>query len=111
ALWDAGQRTIPGGGAEILSERVRASISPKKITPGGWLELHTTAHQIGFKTTATMMYGHIEEPFDILTHLDSLRQAQDQYGGFTSFIPWSYKRTKTALRRTVMNWAGADAYF
>src|SRR2546428_238173 len=57
ALWDAGQRTLPGGGAEILSERVRLKVSPKKIGPGGWLEVHTTAHDIGFKTTASMMYG------------------------------------------------------
>ncbi|HXF28731.1 MAG TPA: radical SAM protein, partial [Chlamydiales bacterium] len=56
-LWDAGQRTIPGGGAEILSERVRLQVSPKKIGPDGWMQLHTTAHAIGFKTTATMMYG------------------------------------------------------
>lgn len=111
ALWDAGQRTIPGGGAEILSEPIRMHISPKKIGPGGWLDLHTTAHQIGFKTTATMMYGHIEEAVDIINHLETLRQAQDAFNGFASFIPWSYKRTKTALRRTVKNWAGKDAYF
>ena len=111
ALWNAGQRTIPGGGAEILSERVRLAISPKKIHPGGWLEVHTTAHEIGFITTATMMYGHIEEPIDIVEHLETLRTAQDRTQGFSSFIPWSYKRTKTALRRTVKHWAGVDAYF
>jgi cyclic dehypoxanthinyl futalosine synthase len=111
ALWDAGQRTLPGGGAEILSERVRLQISPKKMTPGGWMDVHTTAQQIGFRTTATMMYGHIEDPEDILIHLDSLRKAQDQYGGFSSFIPWSYKRDNTALRRKVKGWAGTDSYF
>jgi cyclic dehypoxanthinyl futalosine synthase len=111
ALWDAGQRTIPGGGAEILSEDVRLHISPKKIGPNGWLDLHKTAHKIGFKTTATMMYGHIEEPLDILNHLESLRCAQDETLGFTSFIPWSYKRINTALRRKVKNWAGKNAYF
>lgn len=111
ALWMAGQRTIPGGGAEILSERVRLAISPKKMTPGGWLDVHTTAHTVGFRTTATMMYGHVEDPEDILIHLDTLRKAQDQYGGFSSFIPWSYKRDNTALRRKVKGWAGADSYF
>lgn len=110
-LWDAGQRTIPGGGAEILSETVRLGVSPKKIGENGWIDLHRTAHEIGFRTTATMMYGHIEEPHDILTHLDTLRQVQDATGGFSAFIPWSYKRTNTALRRKVATWAGDDAYF
>ncbi len=111
ALWNAGQRTLPGGGAEILSERVRLAISPKKMGPGGWMDVHTTAHQLGFRTTATMMYGHVEDPEDILIHLDSLRKAQDQYGGFSSFIPWSYKRDNTGLRRKVKGWAGSDSYF
>lgn len=110
ALWNAGQRSIPGGGAEILSEKVRSTISPKKMEPGAWIELHKIAHQIGFKTTATMMYGHVEEAEDILIHLDTLRQAQDEIPGFTAFIPWSYKRDRTALRRSVKNWAGRDAY-
>lgn len=110
-LWDAGLRTIPGGGAEILSERVRLAISPKKIGPNGWMDVHTTAHKIGFKTTATMMYGHLEEPEEIVEHLETLRTAQDHVPGFSSFIPWSYKRDRTALRRRVKNWAGPDAYF
>jgi cyclic dehypoxanthinyl futalosine synthase len=111
ALWDAGQRTLPGGGAEILSERVRLIISPKKMEKDAWINVHRTAHKIGFKTTATMMYGHVEEPLDILIHLNEIRSLQDEYGGFSSFIPWSYKRDKTLLRRTVKNWAGKDAYF
>lgn len=110
-LWEAGLRTIPGGGAEILSEKVRLEISPKKIAPNGWMEVHHLAHQIGYKTTATMMYGHVEEPEDVLTHLETLRQHQDIIPGFTSFVPWSYKRDRTALRRKVKNWAGRDAYF
>jgi menaquinone biosynthesis protein, SCO4550 family len=109
-LWDAGARTLPGGGAEILSERVRLAISPKKMEPNAWIDLHRAAHKIGYRSTATMMYGHIEEPFDIVTHLDNLRQLQDEMGGFTAFIPWSYKRDRTLLRRTVKNWAGKDAY-
>lgn len=110
-LWDAGQRTIPGGGAEILSERVRSEISPKKMGENGWIQLHKKAHGIGFKTTATMMYGHVENPEDILEHLETLRATQDQTGGFTSFIPWSYKRDNTALRRKIRNWAGTESYF
>jgi cyclic dehypoxanthinyl futalosine synthase len=111
ALWDAGQRTLPGGGAEIVSERVRLAISPKKMEPGAWIDVHKTAHQIGYRTTATMMYGHIEEPEDILTHLETIRAAQDEIPGFTAFIPWSYKRDRTSLRRSVKNWAGAEAYY
>lgn len=110
-LWKAGLRTIPGGGAEVLSERVRLEISPKKIGPNGWMEVHKSAHEIGFKTTATMMYGHIEEPEDILEHFETIRRAQDAIAGFTCFIPWSYKRDRTSLRRKVKNWAGKDAYF
>ena len=110
-LWEAGQRTLPGGGAEILSENVRLQISPKKIEEDGWITIHKQAHEIGFKTTATMMYGHVETPEDILTHFETLRNAQDEIAGFTSFVPWSYKRDRTALRRSVKHWAGADHYF
>lgn len=111
ALWDAGQRTIPGGGAEILSEKVRKKVSPLKMAPGAWAKIHQTAHQIGFKTTATMMYGHVETPEDILLHLETLRQMQDETSGFTAFIPWSYKPQGTALGRIAHHWAGKDAYF
>lgn len=110
ALWNAGQRSFPGGGAELLSERVRLAISPKKMEPGAWMEVHQTAHRIGFKSSATMMYGHVEEAEDILIHLDTLRTAQDELPGFTAFIPWSYKRDRTSLRRSVKHWAGPDAY-
>lgn len=111
ALYNAGLRTIPGGGAEILSERVRKRISPKKMAPGMWIQLHKIAHEVGFKTTATMMYGHVETALDIVTHLDTLRQAQDITAGFSSFIPWSYKQTNTALRRVAKKWAGKEVYF
>lgn len=110
ALFDAGQRTLPGGGAEIVSERVRLAISPEKMEKDAWINVHKTAHEIGFRSTATMMYGHIEEPEDILIHLDTLRQVQDKIPGFTAFIPWSYKRDRTALRRTIKHWAGNEAY-
>nr|CRI43046.1 Cyclic dehypoxanthine futalosine synthase [Chlamydia pneumoniae] len=110
-LWDAGQRTIPGGGAEILSERVRKIISPKKMQPGGWINLHKLAHLMGFRTTATMMFGHVENPEDILIHLQTLRDAQDSCPGFYSFIPWSYKPGNTALRRNVPQQASIETYY
>lgn len=110
-LWDAGQRTIPGGGAEILSERVRKIISPKKMTPNGWITFHKLAHKIGFHTTATMMFGHVENAHDILLHLETLREAQDETPGFYSFIPWSYKPTNTALKRIVRTQPHPTLYY
>lgn len=110
-LWNAGQRTIPGGGAEILSERVRKIISPKKMSPGGWINLHKMAHQIGFRTTATMMFGHVENPEDILIHLQTIRNAQDSCPGFYSFIPWSYKPGNNPLRYKVPQHASAQMYY
>ncbi|MBS0623691.1 MAG: dehypoxanthine futalosine cyclase [Verrucomicrobia bacterium] len=111
ALWEAGLRSLPGGGAEILSERIRLAISPKKMEPGSWIDIHQRAHALGYRSTATMMYGHLEEPHDIVTHLETLRVAQDKCPGFTCFVPWSYKPERTALRRKVRHWAGKDAYF
>lgn len=111
SLYRAGQRSLPGGGAEILSETVRGKISPKKMEKGEWIRIHKTAHRIGFVSTATMMYGHIESAEDIMQHLEVLRKTQDETRGFTAFIPWSYKIYKTALRRSVKNWAGKNAYF
>jgi cyclic dehypoxanthinyl futalosine synthase len=100
-LWDAGIRTIPGSGAEILSEPVRRIIAPHKATTDQWLEVCVAAHGIGFKTTATMMYGHVESDADIVEHLLRLREVQDRSGGFTSFIPWSFKPGSTPLARQV----------
>ncbi|WP_213358338.1 cyclic dehypoxanthinyl futalosine synthase [Chlamydiifrater phoenicopteri] len=110
-LWDAGQRTIPGGGAEILSENIRKQISPKKMGPNGWINFHKEAHLIGFKTTATMMFGHIETAQDILIHLETLRSLQDETSGFSSFIPWSYKSENTALGRFVTRKTSFEQFF
>ncbi|MBI3637165.1 MAG: radical SAM protein, partial [Candidatus Rokubacteria bacterium] len=77
-LYDAGQRTLPGGGAEVLSERVRTRIEPKKGGPKAWLEVHREAHRRGFKSTATMMYGHVEDVEDVLDHFDAVRGLQDE---------------------------------
>lgn len=110
SLYDSGQRTLPGGGAEILSENVRRRISPKKMEPDAWINIHRIAHQIGMKSTATMMYGHVETGEDILIHLEALRRLQDETGGFTAFVPWSYKRIGNPLGRVVKDWAGPQAY-
>lgn len=101
ALWEVGIRTVPGGGAEILTERVRRIIAPRKATTDQWLDVCEKAHHIGFRTTATMMYGHVETDRDIIDHLFQLRHLQDQTGGFTSFIPWSFKPGKTNLAQQV----------
>ncbi|NGX31269.1 MAG: Cyclic dehypoxanthine futalosine synthase [Chlamydiae bacterium] len=111
ALFDAGQRSIPGGGAEILSESVRKRISPKKMYENAWIQIHKEAHEVGFKTTATMMYGHVETPEDILIHLDQIRSLQDETQGFTAFIPWSYKSGNNPLKKHVKHCAGPEDYF
>ena len=109
-LWDAGIRTIPGGGAEILSEPVRKIIAPRKATTDQWLDVCEKAHRIGFKATATMMYGHVESDADIIDHLLRLRELQDLTAGFTSFIPWSFKPGRTALAREVRSPAHPARY-
>lgn len=100
-LWDEGVHTIPGGGAEILSERVRQLVSPTKCSAARWLEIMETAHNLGFRTTSTMMYGHVETDEEIVEHLFRLREVQDRSGGFSSFIPWSFKPGHSPLSRTV----------
>jgi cyclic dehypoxanthinyl futalosine synthase len=115
ALRDAGQVSLPGGGAEILTARVRRRISPKKGGPETWLEVHRVAHELGLRSTATMMYGHVETAEDVLEHLESIRALQDKalaegHGGFTAFVPWSYKRDNTPLRKWVARNAGPARY-
>jgi cyclic dehypoxanthinyl futalosine synthase len=95
ALKDAGQTTLPGGGAEILSVKVRQKLAWKKGGPDKWLEVHRAAHKQGWRSTATMMYGHVETPEDIVEHWENVRTLQDETGGFTAFIPWSYKPDNT----------------
>src|SRR5438105_11091005 len=109
-LWEAGQRTLPGGGAEVLSERVRKRIAPKKGGPGAWLEVHREAHRRGFKSTATMMYGHVEDVEDVLDHFDAIRTLQDEFGGFTAFVPWSFKPSNTLLEKWIKEYKGPNAY-
>jgi cyclic dehypoxanthinyl futalosine synthase len=96
-LKDAGLDSIPGGGAEILADRVRTILSPHKIGASRWLEVMKQAHLLDIRTTATMMFGSIEKPEDIITHLDAIRRLQDRTGGFTAFIPWSFQPGNTEL--------------
>jgi cyclic dehypoxanthinyl futalosine synthase len=106
----AGQSTLPGGGAEILSERVRRRIAPKKGGPALWLDVHREAHRQGFKSTATMMYGHVETAQDVLDHWDAIRDLQDEFGGFTAFVPWSFKPGNTLLEKWIKHYQGPSAY-
>lgn len=109
-LWDAGQRTIPGGGAEILADRVKKKISHKKGSSAAWLDVMREAHRVGFKTTATMMYGHVERDEDIVEHLEAIRRLQDEYHGFTAFIPWSFKPGNTPLEKIIPTYATPTRY-
>ncbi len=96
-LREAGLDSLPGGGAEILSDRVRALISPCKISSAEWLYVMEAAHHIGLKTTATMMIGSIETVEERIEHLSKVRDLQDKTGGFRAFIPWTFKTGNTEL--------------
>jgi cyclic dehypoxanthinyl futalosine synthase len=109
-LWDAGLRSIPGGGAEILSDRVKRKISSQKGTSADWLQVMREAHRIGYRTTATMMYGHLETEEDILEHLEAVRSLQDEYHGFTAFVPWSFKPGNTPLEKIIPHYATSTRY-
>ncbi|RUM70891.1 MAG: dehypoxanthine futalosine cyclase [Sulfurovum sp.] len=94
-----GLSSIPGAGAEILSDRVRDIIAPKKHDKDQWLEVHRQAHKLGIKSTATMMYGTVETIREIVEHWDYVRKLQDETGGFRAFIMWSYQSDHTQLKR------------
>jgi len=94
-----GLSSIPGAGAEILSDRVRDIIAPKKLGTEKWLEVHREAHKLGIKSTATMMYGTVETTREIVEHFDHIRKLQDETGGFRAFIMWSYQSDHTQLKR------------
>ncbi|MFA4884745.1 MAG: cyclic dehypoxanthinyl futalosine synthase [Desulfotomaculaceae bacterium] len=93
----AGLDSIAGGGAEILVDRVRRLISPRKTGAGRWLEVMRAAHRAGLKSTATMMFGSVETLADRIAHLEAIRRLQDETGGFTAFIPWSFQPGHTKL--------------
>lgn len=93
----AGLDSIPGGGAEILNDRVRQETAPRKCNADEWLGVMEEAHNLGLRTTATMMFGHIETREERLEHLRRLRELQDRTGGFTAFIPWPFQPKNTVF--------------
>ena len=97
-LQAAGLDSIPGGGAEILVERVRKIIAPKKATTDEWLDVPRQAAALGMKCTATMMFGHVETDAERIEHLTRIRDLQDECAPFTAFIPWTYQPGGTALQ-------------
>ncbi len=96
-LMAAGLDSIPGGGAEILNNRIRNELAPKKCNADQWIKVMEEAHALGLRTTATMMFGHIETVEERLEHLQRLRDLQDRTGGFTAFIPWPFQPDHTPL--------------
>ena len=100
-LRDAGLDSIPGGGAEILDDAVRRRISRLKCNVSEWVDVHRTAHSLGMRTTATMMFGCGETLDQRVNHLELVRQIQSETGGFTAFIPWSFQRENTSLGRFI----------
>ena len=92
-----GLASIPGAGAEILSDKVRDIIAPKKIDSDVWINIHREAHKLDIMSTATMMYGTIESDEDIVEHFDMIRKLQDETGGFRAFIMWSFQSANTEL--------------
>jgi len=103
----AGLGSIPGGGAEILVDRVRQRVAPLKATTDEWLGVMDTAHRLGLRTTATMMFGHVETVEDRIEHLDRVRAQQDKSKGFTAFICWTFQPENTTLRAPTV---GAHEY-
>jgi cyclic dehypoxanthinyl futalosine synthase len=96
-LAGAGLDSLPGGGAEVLCPEVRRRLSPRKIGVRRWLEIHETTHNLGFRTTATLVYGMGETFKQLVVHLRHLRRLQERTGGFTAFIPWSFQPSNTRL--------------
>ena len=96
-----GLASIPGAGAEILSDKVRDIIAPKKIDSDVWVDIHRQAHKLDIMSTATMMYGTVESDEDIIEHFDMIRNLQDETGGFRAFIMWSFQGANTELLRQI----------
>jgi aminodeoxyfutalosine synthase len=97
-LKEAGLRTLPGGGAEVFSERVRRLLFNQKIGAKAWLQIHKTAHKLGIPSNATILYGHIETVDERLEHMMKLREAQDETGGFLSFVPLAFQPGDTGIK-------------
>ena len=107
-LKDEGLGSIPGTAAEILDDRVRRQLSPNKLPVAQWVEIVTTAHELGIPSTSTMMYGHVEEPADWVRHILLLRTIQKRTGGFTEFVPLGFIHEKTRLYQHGGARAGAE---
>jgi len=105
---EAGLNSLPGGGAEILVERVRNIISPKKATSDRWIEVMRTAHRAGLKSTATMVIGHVETIEERIMHLVLIRNLQDETGGFRAFIPWTMSPQGTPRMQHIPATGGED---
>ena len=103
----AGLGSIPGGGGEILVDRVRKRISPLKAMSDDWMSVMDVAHQLGLNSTATMMFGHVETIEDRVEHLERVRAQQDKTGGFTAFIAWTFQAENTRLKAPTV---GAHEY-
>src|ERR1700742_2292259 len=97
---EAGLGSIPGGGGEILVDRIRNRISPLKCNTEQWLEVMRVAHELGLNSSATMMFGHVETVEDRIEHLERLREVQDQTGGFSAFICWTFQPENVVLKAT-----------
>ncbi len=104
----AGLGSMPGGGAEILVEEVRRRICPEKISGARWLEVIATAHRLGVKSNATMLYGHLETAADRVAHMELLRDLQDRTGGFQAFIPLAFQPENSALNLGISGTSGLD---
>src|ERR1700727_758532 len=109
-LRDAGLDSIPGGGAESLDEAVRHRIRRLKGSTQAWIDVHRTAPALGMRTTATMMFGCGETIEQRMNHFDIVREIQEETGGFTAFIPWSFQRENTSLGKFVKQEATAVEY-
>lgn len=96
-LIEAGLGSVPGGGAEVFSPRIRERLCPKKLPGKEWIEVAKTAHRLGLRSNATMLYGHIETVAERIDHLLALREAQDETGGFLCFIPLAFHPKNTGL--------------
>ncbi len=107
-LHAAGLDSLPGGGAEVLVDRVRTAISPHKIPTDTWLNVMRVAHGLGMKTTATMMFGSLDTPAERVEHLRRIRDLQDETGGFTAFIPWTFQAGNTELQAGHVPATGVD---
>ncbi len=98
-LHKKGLFSMPGAGAEVLSDRVRAVIAPKKLSSDEWIDVHRQAHKVGIKTTATLMFGSVDKDEDVIEHFRRIRELQDETGGFRAFIMWSFQPNNTKLQK------------